>query len=173
MKVVYRGVEVEVKRGNIVEEEVEAIVNPANSYMIMGGGVAGAIKKAGGDVIEKEARKYAPVPIGKAVATTAGKLRAKFVIHAPTMEKPGPTTIENVRLATLAALKCADDVKAASIAFPGMGTGVGGLSPSESALAVVKAVKEHVDGGTSIKRIVFVGLGEDVFEAYKEALKLL
>jgi len=173
VKAFYKGVEVEVKKGDIVKEEVDALVNPANSYMIMGGGVAGAIKKAGGEVIEEEARKHAPVPIGKAIATTAGKLKARFVIHAPTMERPGRTTLENVYLATQAALKCADEVKAGSLAVPGMGTGVGGLSPSQSALAVVKAIKEHIDIGTSIKRIVLIGLSEDVVKAYEDAIRQL
>lgn len=89
-------VEIDVKRGSIVDLDVDAIVNAANSHMWMGGGVAGAIKRFGGSKIEEEALKQAPVPIGKAIATTAGKLKTKHVIHAPTMTNPGLTSSSNV-----------------------------------------------------------------------------
>jgi len=116
-----RGVEIKVMLGDITKVDVEAIVNPANSYMIMGGGVAGAIKRVGGVEIELEARKHAPIPVGEAIFTGAGKLKARYVIHAPTMERPAMKIgIENVRLAMRAALKCAESLGLRSIAFPGL-----------------------------------------------------
>jgi O-acetyl-ADP-ribose deacetylase (regulator of RNase III) len=94
--------------GDLTKLEVDAIVNPANSTLIMGGGVAGAIKRVGGKEIEDEAFKSAPVSVREAIATNAGKLKAKYVIHAPTMEKPAmQATVDNVRLAMKGALNCA------------------------------------------------------------------
>ena len=92
-RAVIENVIIEVIKGDITKVHVEAIVNPANSLMIMGGGVAGAIKRVAGDEVEREAMKYAPVPVGSAVATGAGKMKnVKYVIHAPTMERPAETT---------------------------------------------------------------------------------
>lgn len=118
-----------VVEGDITKARVDAIVNPANSLMIMGGGVAGAIKRAGGNEIEKEAMEKAPVPVGQAISTGAGQLAARYVIHAPTMERPAMRIpLENAVMATRAALEEARRLGVESIAFPAMGAGVGGLS---------------------------------------------
>jgi len=171
IKRVYKGVEVITLTGDITKQRVKAIVNPANSQLIMGGGVAGAIKRAGGEVIEEEALKQAPVPLGKAVATGAGRLEAKHVIHAPTMERPamqiGP---ENVKLAVKGALGCADRLKLESVAFPGMGTGVGGLAPEEAAQTMMSETKTHIEKGTSLKKIIFVGFRDDLTQAFSTAI---
>jgi len=140
----------------------------------MGGGVAGAIKRTGGVEIEREALKYAPVPVGKAVATGAGKLRARAVIHAPTMERPAMrTSVEKVRAAVKAALECAEEKGFASVAFPGMGTGVGGLPIDDAARVMVEVVKEFVDRGTGIKCVLFVGFDEELTEAFISKVKKL
>ncbi|MBP1449368.1 MAG: macro domain-containing protein [Thermoproteus sp.] len=129
--------------GDITEFSGDAIVNPANIYMIMGGGVAGALRRKGGREIEDEARSRAPVPIGKAIATGAGRLKAKYVIHAPTVEEPGgASSPEKVYLAAKAALEVAAQLGVGSMAFPLMGAGVGGLSPEESLRAMMKAFRE-------------------------------
>jgi len=105
---VYKSTRVTVITGDVTKQEVDAIVNPANSMLIMGGGVAGAILRAGGREIQEEASKKAPVRVGKAIATGAGRLKAKHVIHAPTMERPAMQTgAQNVRSATRGALECA------------------------------------------------------------------
>ena len=167
----YKGVEIVVITGDITKEKVDAIVNPANSWLIMGGGVAGAIKRIGGKEIEEEAVKHAPLPVGKAVATDSGKLRAKYVIHAPTMERPAMRIgIENVKLAVRAALECANELKLKSVAFPGMGTGVGSVGLEEAAEAMVEESKKHLDEGTSLKRIVFVGFRDDLTQAFLAAI---
>ncbi|MBS7610875.1 macro domain-containing protein [Candidatus Bathyarchaeota archaeon] len=166
-----KDVKIEVKRGSLLELEVDAIVNPANSMLTMGGGVAGAIKRAGGEEIEKEAVENAPLPIGKAIVTSAGRLKAKNVIHAPTMEKPGPTTVENIYKATYAALELACNMNFRSIAIPGMGTGVGGLSPNKAAKAMFKALEEHLNKGLKVERIIFIDLNEEVVNAFKKTLK--
>jgi O-acetyl-ADP-ribose deacetylase (regulator of RNase III) len=168
----YKGVKIIVEKGDITTLEIDAIVNAANSRLIMGGGVAGAILRAGGKEIQEEALKYAPVPVGKAVATTAGKLKAKYVIHAPTMERPAMRiNKENVRLATKAALECAEQQKIKGLAFPGMGTGVGGLNPTEAAEVMVQEIKRHIDRGTSLEQIILVGYTEDLTQAFQVALK--
>ena len=168
----YKGIRIVVLTGDTTKQEVDAIVNPANSLLVMGGGVAGAIRRVGGEEIEDEAVKHAPVPVGEAVATGAGKLKAKYVIHAPTMERPAMRIGKrNVGLSVKGALKCAEGLEIRSIAFPGMGTGVGGLSLEEAARTMVNEAKEHIDKHTTLKQIVFVGFGEDLTHAFERAIK--
>ncbi len=158
-------------KGDITKVKVDAIVNPANSWMIMGGGVAGAIRRAGGQIIESEARKYAPVPVGRAVITGAGKLPCKYVIHAPTMERPAMrTTIDKVKAAVRAALRAADDARIESIAFPGMGTGVGGLNPYEAALAMVETIVEEMRRLSNVNEVLLVAFNEELYDAFREAV---
>jgi len=167
----YKGVKIAVITGDITAQEVDAIVNPANSLMIMGGGVAGAIKRVGGKEIEDEAIEHAPVPIGEAIATRAGRLKTKHVIHAPTMERPAMHINEdNVRLAMRGALKCAEQLGIKSVAFPGMGTGVGGLNPEEAAKIMINEIKEHIDKSTSLKQIFLVGFTEDLTQAFEATI---
>jgi len=169
---VYKNVTITVISGDITKLEVDAIVNAANSQLIMGGGVAGAILRVGGKEIQEEANKKAPVPIGKAIATTAGQLKAKHVIHAPTMERPAMlTSKQNVGLATRGALECARQLGIVSIAFPGMGTGVGGLNVEEAADVMVDEIKRHIESGTSLKKIILVGFSSDLTEAFTRAVK--
>jgi len=168
----YKDVEIAVTTGDITRQKVDAIVNPANSSLMMGGGAAGAIKRAGGKKIEDEAIKKAPVPVGKAIATNAGILVAKHVIHAPTMKMPAMHIgAENVKLAMKGALECAEQVGIQSIAFPGMGTGVGGLQFEEAAAIMVKATKKHIDSGTCVKKIVFVGFRDELTNVFKKAIE--
>ncbi|MEE8401792.1 MAG: macro domain-containing protein, partial [Candidatus Hydrothermarchaeaceae archaeon] len=139
-----------VKRGDITGEAVEAIVNPSNSHGVMGGGVAWTIKKNGGQVIEEVAVKTAPIPVGSAVLTTGGRLKASYIIHATTMKEPAQRIdVENVKLATAAALECAAQNGLKSIAFPGMGTGVGGVNPGEAANAMVEVIRRFSERGTT------------------------
>jgi len=171
-KRIYKNVKVSVVVGDITQLEIDAIVNPANSLLIMGGGVAGSIKRLGGREIENEALKYAPVSVGKAITTTAGKLKAKHVIHAPTMERPAMSIgQENIRLATNGALKCAEENQIHSIAFPGLGTGVGGFDLKKAAKIMVSALKEHIDKGTILKEIIFVGFQENLADAFRKAVE--
>ena len=169
---IYKDVKIIVEKGDITKLEVDAIVNAANSMLIMGGGVAGAILRTGGREIQEEALIYAPVPVGKAVATKAGKLKVKYVIHAPTMKRPAMRIgKENVQLATKSALECADLLKIGSVAFPGMGTGVGGLNPEEAAQGMVQEIRGHIDKGITLKQIILVGFTEDLTQAFQNALR--
>jgi len=165
----------EVLLADITKLSVDAIVNPANSLMIMGGGVARAIRRAGGAEIEEEARGYAPVPVGSAVATGAGRLPAKYVIHAPTMERPAmKTTPEKVRVATAAALRKAEELKVKTLAFPGMGTGVGGVPFDVASRVMVKAIVQHLlDEQSSLQRIVLAAIEEELADAFCRAIDKL
>ena len=167
------GTVIEAVLGDITELSVDAIVNPANSLMIMGGGVAAAIKRKGGEEIEREARQYAPVEVGKAIVTRAGKLPAKYVIHAPTMERPA-MRIEssNVAKAVLAALRKAGELSLTSIAFPGMGTGAGGVPYSEAARVMVKTIVEFVkEHKTALKRILLVAIDNELYREFCKAIE--
>lgn len=169
---VYKGVTVTTMIGDITRLEVDAIVNPANSMMIMGGGVAGAILRAGGKEIQEQALKRAPVPVGKAVATEAGKLKTTYVIHAPTMERPAMQIgKQNVELAVKAALQCAQSLGVKSLAFPGMGTGVGGFDIDEAAKIMVNEVAKHIDKSTSLQHIILVGFSENLTQALRRAFE--
>jgi|ECHnycMinimDraft_1075156.scaffolds.fasta_scaffold00033_12 O-acetyl-ADP-ribose deacetylase (regulator of RNase III) len=139
--------------GDITEVEADAIVNPANELLIMGGGVAYAIKKRGGDEIEREALSQGPIRIGEAVATSAGKLKARYVIHSPTVKEPGGNTNSDwVKLATNAALNKARELKISSLAFPLMGAGVGGLSIEES----IRAMMSVLEGVKDIEIMIVI-----------------
>lgn len=163
-------VKIIVEVGDLTEFSGDAIVNPANTRLLMGGGVAGAIKRKGGEEIEREALKYAPVPIGKAVTTGAGKLKCRYVIHAPTVEEPAsPSSPEKVYAATRAALEEARRLGIKSIAFPLMGAGVGGVSPEDSIASMAKAFEE-LGQGLDIHVIV---LKEDVLSRAVEKLRSL
>lgn len=158
-----------VEVGDLVEFPGDAIVNPANTLLIMSGGVAGAIKRKGGEVIEQEARRYAPIKIGEAVVTSAGRLKAKYVVHAPTVVEPGGSSNPDyVRKATLAALRKCAEVGAKTVAFPLMGAGVGGLSIRESVSSMVSALEEFGDCSIEVHLVV---LNEDVRKEVERTLE--
>ncbi len=161
-----------VRRGDITREGVDAIVNPANSGGTRAGGVALAIRKAGGEEIEAEAVERGPTAVGEAISTSAGKLPAQYVIHAPTMEMPAQKiNLENVEKATFAALECASKLKIKSLAFPGMGTGVGGVSKKDAARAMVNTIKRFVaEGNSGLDEIILVGFDDELANAFKEGL---
>ena len=152
--------------GDLTKIKCDAIVNPANSYRFMGGGVAGAIKRMGGTQIENEAIAKAPIPVGSAVFTTAGNLPCSYVIHAPTMEQPAMRIgIENVKIATLAALQLGVELKLSSIAIPGMGTGVGGVPVSEAAEAIVDIAKGFEK---KIDKIILIDRNQEMVSYFKK-----
>lgn len=157
-----------VEKGDITKIVCDAIVNPANSYGYMGGGVAGTIKRVGGIKIENDAISQAPIAVGEAIATTAGDLPCKYVVHAPTMEQPAMRIgIENVKLATKAALEFALKTKLKTIAIPGMGTGVGGISSDDAAKEMIIIGKKYED---KFEKIIFVGYSDELANAFKKYL---
>ena len=153
-----------VKRGDLTQISCDAIVNPANSFGYMGGGVAGAIKRVGGVEIENEAIAKAPIPVGTAVETTAENLPCTFVIHAPTMEQPAMRIgVDNVRDATRAALELGVKLNLKSIAIPGMGTGVGGVPVEDAAQAIVSIAKTFEN---SFETIYLIDRNEDMVDSF-------
>ncbi len=162
-------IEISVVQGSLLEVQAYAIVNPANSFGFMGGGVAGVIKRFGGEQIEEEAVSKAPIPVGSAVLTSAGKLPFKGVIHAPTMEEPAmETTEEKVRRAVRAVLELADRMGFESIAMPGMGTGVGRLPKDVSARAMIEELRNFQP--KNLKRVILVDLDRQMVEEWKRLL---
>jgi O-acetyl-ADP-ribose deacetylase (regulator of RNase III) len=136
--------QVHVARAEIFTLPVDAIVNPANSLGIMGGGIGGQLRRRGGDVIQAASMAAAPIAIGAAVVTTAGQLPCRHVIHAPTMEEPGQKiAAENVRRAARAALIASDLNQFKVIGFAAMGTDLGDVPPDEAARAIVEEIRAH------------------------------
>ena len=158
--------EINVVQGNLLEASTDAIVNPANSGGSMGGGVAGAIKQAGGQVIEDEVKKHVPIPVGSAVITSAGTLAFQGIIHAPTMKHPAePIPAKQVEQATIAALRAADDAGYESIAFPGMGTGAGDVDVEEAARIMVETIQMYMVD-KQLARVDLYAIDEKLYAAF-------
>ena len=172
MKTTIRNVALEIVPGDITELEVDAVVNAANNQLWMGSGVAGAIKRVGGEGIEKEAMALAPIAVGDAVATTGGALKAKWVIHAVVMGQDLHTDAATISKATTSSLAVADRCGAKSVALPAFGTGVGGFPLYACASIMVCEVRRYVAGHekTGIKRIVFSVYSDAIKAAFKNAL---
>lgn len=159
-----------VVHGSILETDAQVIVNAANSLGLMGGGVAGVIKRAAGTDVEREAVRQAPIRVGKAVLTSGGKTKFKGIIHAPTMPGPGERIpVQNVALATKAALALADEQGFESIAIPGMGTGVGGVAHADAARVMVEAVRSFAP--RALKTVVLVDVDPAMVEAWQDAMR--
>lgn len=149
---------------------VDAVVNPANSLGIMGGGIGGALRRQGGDVIQQAAMQAAPIAVGAALVTTAGQLPAKNVIHVPTMEEPGMTIgAENVRRAARAALIAADRNGFKVIAMPGIGTDLGNVPLDEAARAIVEEIRAH--RRPCPETIYLVDMNDEMVTALEDALR--
>ena len=143
-------------QGDLTEMDVDAIVNAANNDLQLGGGVAGAIRRKGGDAIQRECDNIGSIPIGGAAITSGGKLRARFVIHAASMQLGGETTARALRTSTMHSLRIASERELRSIAFPAVGTGIAGFPLSECAQVMLREVVEHLKGPTSLEKVHFV-----------------
>ncbi|MEK6277674.1 MAG: macro domain-containing protein [Actinomycetota bacterium] len=161
---------VEVQQADITQLQVDAIANAANTMLKHGGGVAGAISRAGGPEVQRESAQRAPIGLGEAVATTAGEMPAEWVIHAATMELGGPTSAEIIRQATASTLRVADELGAKSLALVAFGTGVGGFPIDEAALIEVEEVNRHITEGSGLERIVFAVMDDRARLAFEEEL---
>jgi O-acetyl-ADP-ribose deacetylase len=163
-------IQIRVVQGSILEVDVQAIVNAANSRGIMGGGVAGVIKRAAGPEVDEEARRQAPIPVGSAVVTSGGRTRYQAIIHAPTMPEPAMRIDpENVALATRAALVLADARGFASVAIPGMGTGVGGVAHADAAVMMIKEIRAFVP--QALQSVVLVDVDPAMVQAWRDRLE--
>jgi len=162
--------QVEVLDTDITTLEVDAVANAANTELRHGGGVAGAIARAAGPELQRESRERAPIGLGEAVATTAGEMPARWVIHAATMELGGPTSADIIRRATASTLRAADELGATSLALVAFGTGVGGFPLEDAARIEVEEVRRHLDAGSGLERIVFAVRGDAARAAFERAL---
>jgi O-acetyl-ADP-ribose deacetylase (regulator of RNase III) len=161
-----------VERGDITGWEVDAIVNAANTTLVMSTGVAATIKRKGGLLIEEEALRQGPVEIGEAVVTPGGNLPATHVIHAVTMEPDGRSDAETVARTTRAVLVLADKHRLTSLALPSLGTGAGQVAPTVAADAMLSVVLAHLKSAkTSLNRVVFVLYQDETFRAFTDTLK--
>jgi len=155
---------------DITALEVDAIANAANTHLQHGGGVAGAIRRAGGPAIQRESDEKAPIGLGDAVETSGGDMPCRWVIHAATMDLGGPTSAEIIRDATAATLAKADALGARSLALVAFGTGVGGFPVAEAARIEVEEVRRHLAGGSQLERVVFAVHGDAARQAFEAAL---
>lgn len=161
---------IELWNGDICDLEVDAIVNAANLSLWMSTGVGGEIKRAGGDEIEFAAVRQAPVPLGDAVVTPAGRLAARAVIHAVSLDRDRRTNAEIIDRAVRSAMARARELRAASVAFPAMGTGVGGFPLDEAARVTVGAVRDELAASPTISFVIFAMRGAAAYQAFEAAL---
>jgi O-acetyl-ADP-ribose deacetylase len=162
--------QIEIQQADITKLDVDAIANAANTDLRHGGGVAGAISRAGGPAVQAESNERAPIELGAAVETTAGDMPCKWVIHAATMVLGGPTSAETIRNATASTLAKADELGATSLALVAFGTGVGGFPLEDAAAIEVEEVRRHIDRGSGLERIVFAVRGDDAEAAFRSAM---
>ena len=158
----------EVVQADVTKLAVDAIANAANTQLLHGGGVAGAIRRASGPELERESRERAPIGLGAAVETTAGDMPSRWVIHAATMEPGGPTSAEIIERATRSTLDVAERLGCESLALVAFGTGVGGFPLDEAAQVMVGVALTHMG---ELERIVFAVHGDDAERAFRAAVE--
>lgn len=161
-------VRVQVMQGDLTRQDVDAIVNAANNDLILGGGVAGAIARAGGASIQAECRGIGPIEVGDAAITGGGSLKARHVIHAASMRLGGRTTTENLRSSTRRSLEIANEHGLTSIAFPAVGTGIAGFPMAECAQIMITEVVDHARRGTSLREVRFVLFDVDAEAVFRQ-----
>jgi O-acetyl-ADP-ribose deacetylase (regulator of RNase III) len=160
--------ELEVAQGDIAAAEVDAVANAANDALWMGSGVAGALKRAGGDEIEREAMAQGPIPVGTAVATGAGRLPARYVIHGAVMGQDLRTNADLVARTTRSCLALADELGCRSLALPAFGTGVGGFPLDECARIMVEEARAFEP--RALERVVFAVFGDEAYSAFSSSV---
>jgi O-acetyl-ADP-ribose deacetylase len=161
------GLTVEVQQGDLTTQDVDAIVNAANNDLELGGGVAGAIARAGGPGIQAECRTVGPIEVGDAAITGGGRLKARHVIHAASMRLGGRTTAESLRRSTRRSLEIADQQGLHSIAFPAVGTGIAHFPMGDCARIMMEEVVALAPAATSLRDVRFVLFGDDAESAFR------
>jgi len=156
------------EQGDLTEAAVDAIVNAANNDLELGGGVAGAIRRKGGPAIQEECDRIGSIPIGEAALTTGGKLKARYVIHAASMQLGGRTTAESLRASTRNSLSRAAEKNLKTIAFPAVGTGIAGFPMRECAEIMLEEVVQHLKGKTSLQQVRFVLFDAPALESFRQ-----
>jgi len=160
-------------KGDITDLAVDAIVNAANTDLILGAGVAGAIRRKGGPHVQEECDRLGPIALGGAAVTTAGNLKALYVIHAASMRLGESTTANSLRLATRNTMERVEEKALKSIAFPAIGTGVAGFPLEECALIMITEVLDHLKARTSLEKIYFVLYDDTALRVFEDTYKQL
>ena len=173
MKLRVNNSEIELVQGDITESDTDAIVNAANSQLVLGAGVAGAIRTKGGPSIQEECNALGHCPVGGAVITSGGTLKARHVIHAVGPRQGEGDEEEKLKNATLSSLKVAEENNLKSITFPAISTGVYGFPLDACARIMLTTIKEYLSGTTKIERVVFALFDDQSFKAFKDQLKKL
>jgi O-acetyl-ADP-ribose deacetylase (regulator of RNase III) len=171
MKVIIKNTLLELQNGDITEMQTDAIVNAANQHLVLGGGVAGAIRTKGGPEIQAECKKIGRTFVGGAVITTAGNLKAKHVIHAVGPRAGEGNENEKLKNATLNSLKVADENNLKSISFPAISSGIFGFPIESCAEIMLKTTIEYLNGITGLKKVIFCLFGNDSFQVFVKQLK--
>ncbi|MGC2275272.1 MAG: macro domain-containing protein [Candidatus Binatus sp.] len=165
---------ISLRQGDLTDADADAIVNAANNQLMLGGGVAGAIRIKGGPAIQNECDRIGPIALGDAAITGAGRLRARHVIHAASMRLGESTSEANLRAATRNSLTRADENALKTIAFPALGTGIAGFPIERCAQVMLEEVRAHLSGPTTLERIDFVLFDRrslEIFELVLEKMK--
>lgn len=153
--------------GDITDAAVDAIVNAANSALVLGSGVAGAIREKGGDSIQEECNAHGPIEVGDAALTGAGALPARFVIHAAGMPPGGQATEASIRSALRRSLELADENHCKTVAVPAIGAGIGGVSAQRAAEILIEEARRYLAGDTGLTEIRFVLRGEPTYRLFE------
>ncbi|MEW6027577.1 MAG: macro domain-containing protein [Planctomycetota bacterium] len=161
---------IQLLQGDITALEADAIVNAANNDLILGGGVAGAIRSKGGPAIQQECNKIGTIRVGEAAVTSAGNLKAKYIIHAASMALGGETTANTLRNSVKNTLLKTEEYKITSIAFPAIGTGVAGFSVGGCARIMLDEVITYLEKKTHLQKVYFVLYDKITFQVFREEL---
>jgi O-acetyl-ADP-ribose deacetylase len=154
--------------GDLTEMDTDAIVNAANNDLQHGGGVAGAIRRKGGEIIQQESNQIGTIPVGGAAITSGGKLKARYVIHAASMELGGRTSAADLRSSTAHSLRIATEKGLKTIAFPAVGTGIAQFPIDQCAEIMLREVVEHLERGSSLEKIYFVLFDKEALDTFQK-----
>lgn len=165
--------QVVITQGDLTEAATDAIVNAANNDLQLGGGVAGAIRRKGGPAIQEECDRIGSIALGEAAITGGGRLRARYVIHAASMQLGGGTSADNLRASTRNSLLRAKEHGLRSIAFPAVGTGIAGFPMDRCARIMLEEVRAHLDAATSIERVEFVLFDASARDLFQQTLRAM
>jgi O-acetyl-ADP-ribose deacetylase (regulator of RNase III) len=164
--------DIEIIQGDITDQDVDAIVNAANNDLVLGSGVAGAIRRKGGPSIQEECDRHGPIKVGEAALTGGGNLKAAHVIHAASMGFGQPTTVETLLSSTKASLIIAREGQFETVAFPALGTGVSGFPIDKCARIMVQVAKDHLRKNAYPKKVIFVLWDKDTYDVFQSFAKM-
>ena len=165
------GERIEIRQGDLTEMDCDAIVNAANNDLQLGGGVAGAIWRKGGPQIQTECNEIGTIPVGGAAVTSGGKLKARYVIHAASMQLGGRTSAQSLRSSTAHALRIAAQKGLKTVAFPAVGTGIAGFPLRECAEIMLGEAARHMNGATSLEKVYFVLFDAEALGVFQEVMR--